>query len=227
MGLNSFLAAGVVSLSGVLAAAPVLAGSYQALCGGTRCTVNVSATEISSPFGSIPTTRVTNWGGGGDSNTSVGTGVATTVLFGPIGLLGFLAKNHDFNFLVNGYNEDGKKTSIQVQFKNDKPARRFVSEMSAVTGLGMGQKRSAAEIKKLESEQGLNDFDTAGGGSGLTLDQAAAKENQLANEQAEVAKASSTGKCWSSYLESNPGMKAWAEANPSMAESTKAKYDDC
>ncbi|AHF62988.1 hypothetical protein Syncc8109_0601 [Synechococcus sp. WH 8109] len=45
---------------------------------------------------------------------SVGTGVATTILFDPLGLLGFMAKNHDFNFIVNGYDNNGKKTTLNV-----------------------------------------------------------------------------------------------------------------
>ena len=82
------IAAGIVVASG----ASAVAGTYEALCGGTKCTVYLSASEIRSPFGSIKPQRVTGWGGGGVSNTSVGTGVATTILFGPIGLLGFMAK---------------------------------------------------------------------------------------------------------------------------------------
>jgi hypothetical protein len=85
-----------------------IAGTYEALCGGTKCTVYVSASEIRSPYGSIKLQRVTDWGGGGDRDTAVGAGIATTILFGPIGLLGFLAKNHDFNFIVNGYDNAGK-----------------------------------------------------------------------------------------------------------------------
>ena len=91
-----------------------LAGSYQALCGGTKCTVNVEPTEITSPYGAIPSSRVTNWGGGGDSSTQVGTGVATTLMFGPIGLLGIMAKNHDYNYIVTGYDKNGKKTTLNV-----------------------------------------------------------------------------------------------------------------
>ena len=33
--------------------------------------------------------------------------------------------------------------------------------------------------------------------------------------------------CWSAYLEKNPAMEQWAEANPGPAEKAKAKYDDC
>ncbi len=131
------------------------AGNYEGLCAGTKCTLNVNPEAISSPYGSIPTGRVTNWGGGGDSTTSVGTGVATTIFFGPLGLLGFLAKNHDFNFVINGYNDQGKKTSMQIQFKSAKPVKRLIQELGMVTGLGMGQKRSAKQIRKNERRSGI------------------------------------------------------------------------
>ncbi|WP_320677325.1 hypothetical protein [Prochlorococcus sp. MIT 1300] len=131
-------------------ASPVFAGDYKALCGGTKCYISVNPEAISSPYGSIPAGRVTSWGGGGDSTTAVGTGVATTIFFGPLGLLGFLAKKHDFNFVINGYDDQGKKTSMQIQFKNAKPAKRFIQEMGMVTGLGMGQRRSAKQIRRNE-----------------------------------------------------------------------------
>ena len=178
-----------------------LAGSYQALCAGTKCTVVVGPDNISSPYGSIPTNRVTNWGGGGDTSTQVGTGVATTVLFGPIGLLGFLAKKHDFNFVVNGYDADGKKASISLQFKNDKPAKRFINEMQQVTQLGMGQTRSAKEILAAESE--------ASALSTGTLEGDAQLQEQNLNNNADLT-ASSNANCWSNYLDQNPAMKEWA-----------------
>ena len=129
-----------------------VAGSYNALCGGMKCNIYISSEVITSPYGSIPTTRVTNWGGGGNSSTSVGTGVATTIFLGPIGLLGFLAKKHDYDFLINGYDQEGKKTSMQFSFKNDKPAKRLINELQMVTELGMGQRRTAEEIRKREKK---------------------------------------------------------------------------
>jgi hypothetical protein len=199
-----------------LLAQPTLAGSYQALCGGANCTIIVSGDQISSPYGSIPTNRVTNWGGGGNSSTQVGTGVATTLLLGPIGLLGFLAKKHDFNFLINGYDQEGKKTSIQLQFVNDKPAKRFINEMQMVTQLGMGQTRSASQIMSNE----VND------GSGIstgTLEGDAAKSTTRIEAKSKKAKSN----CWSNYLDNNPAMKSWAEANPGMAKQNQRKFDDC
>ena len=102
------------------------------------------------PIRSYSPRRVTSWGGAGDSSTSVGTGVATTLVLGPVGLVGFFAKNHDFDFIVSGYNEKGKKNYLQIQFKNNKPAKKFASEMFQVTGLGVGETRSAEEIRTHE-----------------------------------------------------------------------------
>ena len=88
-----------IASSAILLISPVasLAGSYEALCGGVRCSISVSSNGIRSPQGSIPASRIAYWSVNGESSTSVGTGVATTILFGGIGLLGFLAKNHDFD----------------------------------------------------------------------------------------------------------------------------------
>ena len=132
--------------------AAATASEFQALCGGVKCTVSITPELISSPYGQIPPSRVTYWGSSGDSKTSVGTGVATTILLGGIGLLGFLAKNHQYNFTINGFDAEGKKASMQIEFKNDKPAKLLMSELTAFTGLGMGQTRTAEEI--LAAEQG-------------------------------------------------------------------------
>ena len=48
------IAAGAVVMFG----ASAVAGTYEALCGGTKCTVYLSASEIRSPFGSIKPQRV-------------------------------------------------------------------------------------------------------------------------------------------------------------------------
>ena len=120
------------------------------MCGETKCTVNINGRQINTPLGSIPAKRVTQWGLTGKSKTNISTGVWTTVLFGPIGLLGFTAKHSDYNFLVNGYNKQGDKTSLQFKFKNNKPVESLMQEMPMVTGIGMGEIRTALEIKKNE-----------------------------------------------------------------------------
>ena len=152
LGNRAFFKA-VLFFSFITHSSAVFAGNYSALCGGMKCNIFVSPDVITSPYGSIPTARVTNWGGGGESSTAVGTGVATTIFFGPLGLLGFLSKKHDYSFLINGYDEDGKKTSIQFSFKNDKPAKRLINELQMTTQLGMGQTRTAKEIRNAESKR--------------------------------------------------------------------------
>mgnify|MGYP007063890564 CR=1 FL=1 len=66
------------------------AGTYAAMCDRTKCNVYVSGKQISSPFGTIPSTRVTQWGNTGKSKTNISTGIGKTILLGPLGLLGFL-----------------------------------------------------------------------------------------------------------------------------------------
>ena len=85
--------------------------------------------------------------GGGDSKTIIGTGIATTVLLGGIGLVGFLAKNHDYNFTINGFNSEGTQTTIQLQFKNSRPAKRFMQEMPMVTILEWGKREQLLKLK--------------------------------------------------------------------------------
>lgn len=129
----------------------VKASQFEALCGGVKCTIIVNQSEVTSPFGTIPMSRVSYWGNTGESKTSVGTGVATTILFGGIGLLGFLAKNHNYNFYINGFDASGKKLFMEFAFKNDKPAKLLMQELGIYTGLGMGQTRTIEDIQAAES----------------------------------------------------------------------------
>jgi hypothetical protein len=198
---------------------PVHAGQYEALCGGSKCIVIVSPTGVSSLYGTIPAKRVTYWGNSGESKTSIGTGVATTILFGGIGLLGFLAKNHQYNFTVNGFDASGKAVSMQFEFKNDKPAKLLAQELIAVTGLGMGQTRTIEEIKAAESngQQGLGEMPKQSTG----LEPATLRQS---NSSSTV---NASKNCWSSYLNNNPAIKKWAESNPAQAEQNKKRFADC
>jgi hypothetical protein len=108
-----------------------------------------------------------------------------------------------------------------VQFKNDKPAKRFVNEMQLVTKLGMGQVRTAKEIMAVET---IGESESTGTLEGDAKIESALGQSELG--QSEVV-AKPKGNCWSTYLDNNPAMKAWAEANPTMAEQNKKKFDDC
>lgn len=121
----------ILGVASMLALTPAtaLAGTYEALCGGIECTVSVTSKEISSSQGTIPVSRVSYWTINGQSGTSVGTGVATTILFGGIGLLGFLAKKHDYNVTVDGYDAEGKKVAMQFKFINKSPVVAITEEL--------------------------------------------------------------------------------------------------
>ena len=193
----------------------IYAESYQAECmGGAKCTIYISPTIITSPYGSIPPSRVTNWGGGGDSSTSVGTGVATTIFFGPLGLLGFLAKKHDYNIMINGYDQQGKKTSIQFTFKNDKPAKKIIRELQMYTGIGMGQRRTAQEIRNNEKKKKNNIKLGIYKGN---------EENLYENNKNSL----SDKRCWSKYLLENPETKEWEKDNKKLFKDLKNKYENC
>jgi len=203
---NAFMSAALFNIS------PAHAGIYQALCGGTKCTVSVNAEIITSPYGAIPSKRVTRWGGGGDSSTSVGTGIATTLLFGGIGLLGFLAKNHEYQFTISGYDKDGRKTTMQIEFKNDKPAKKLMNELLVVTGLGMGQTRTAAEIRAIES------------GEVIELGPMNKAATLYPKKEHRCARVLHEYDCnYDRYLEANPSIKSWAKANPDLANKERIR----
>ena len=83
------------SISALALQAPVIAGSYEAICStGGRCNVILAAGKITTPSVVIEKDNVLSWvQGGGGSKTDVGMGVATTLLFGLPGIIGFGAKN--------------------------------------------------------------------------------------------------------------------------------------
>ena len=140
-------------MAAMLSPASALAASYEALCGGTECTINVSSIGIRSPQGSIPPSRISYWSINGQSTTAVGVGVATTIIFGPLGLLGFLAKNENYNFTVDGYDAEGRRVAMQFKFKKKEPAKNITEEIMRISGLPMGRQRSIAEIQSIESGQ--------------------------------------------------------------------------
>ena len=214
-----------------------LAGTYQALCNGGKCNVSITGEGISHPDGFMPATRIKSWSAGGSSETDNTTGIITTIAFGLPGLMGFAAKKHDYQFSVSGYDEDGDSMHLSWRFINNKPANRMMSEMPTISGLRRGQRRSIEDIKAIEAAGG--DFAVAkASGSGSRLDDAtnisnkpriassglgSLKENKLDG----IGGPSLPANCWSSYLTSNPAMKQWAEANPSMAAQNKKRFDDC
>jgi len=210
------IAAGLTGAVLALAGASASANTYDALCGDVDCTISVTGESINAPGVSIPTSRVTSWSMGGSSETSVGTGVATTIVFGPIGLLGFLAKNEDYNVSISGYDDEGDKASINFRFKNKKPAKRIASQLPSVTGLAMNETRSKREILALEANR-----DSLGSVDSLNA------SDSLGDSSSLFAKAQPKRNCWTTYLSNNPAMQQWADANPGPAAQNKKRFDDC
>ena len=85
--------------------------------------------------------------------------------------------------------------------------------MQILTKLGMGQVRTAKEIMAAEVSGGVE--------STGTLECDAQAESALG---AQEVKEKPKGNCWSAYLDANPEITAWAEANPSMAKQNKKKF---
>ena len=117
-----------------------------------RVPIEITGEEISSPEVSIPITRVTSWVKSGYSNRRVNTGVTTTIIFGPLGALGFLSKKHRYSFIVKGFDADGKQATIQIDLFKKPDIERLTQELLLITNLTMGEKRSIKQIQKLESE---------------------------------------------------------------------------
>ena len=117
-----------------------------------RVPIEITGEEIISPEVTIPVTRVTSWIKSGYSNRRVNTGVTTTIIFGPLGALGFLSKKHRYSFIVKGFDEDGKQATIQVDLFKKPDVERITQELLLITGLTMGEKRSIEKIRELESE---------------------------------------------------------------------------
>lgn len=198
----------------LISPAAALAGSYEAYCSGAKCTVNISSAGISSAQGSISPSRISYWSINGQSSTNVGVGVATTIIFGPLGLLGFLAKKHNYNFTVDGYDQDGRRVALQFRFKKEEPAKNITEELFKISGLPMGRQRSIAEIKAIESgESPLN-----------------AMSGEIEPALANVQKSRDCGRVlrdfdcnYSAYLDANPSIKQWADLNPELAAKERAR----
>ncbi len=123
-----------------------------------KCTMDfvTNNKKITGPYKSIPTSRVTSWTLTGESKTDVSGKVAATVAFGVIGFLVSDPKKHDYLLVVNGYDLEGKKTFINLRFTDGKQPKKLMTQLPILTGLGMGQKRTLKEIKKIEKE-GMSD----------------------------------------------------------------------
>ena len=188
--------------------------------------INLSKERINTPYGIIPTSRVSNWGGGGKSESDLIMGAGATYLLGPIGLIGFAAKTHDYNYSLTGYDLDGRRLSVRIRFLNKKPAIKFVNEMIEFTQLGMSETRTAKDIKALEAKMRSNDVKWVGDLPLGTLEQGYGNELNSSQDNSSIS-TSKTKQCWSVKLKNSPSLSAWAKANPSLAIKYKSEFSDC
>lgn len=112
---------------------------------------------------------------------------------------------------------------MQIRFQNDKPAKDFAQEMVLVTGLGMGQTRTASDIKELEarvSQEGI---------SAITKPRPYTLEQDYSREKGSRASVGIGLKkeCWSIYLKNNTPIKIWVDSNPVPAQKLKSRFADC
>jgi len=196
----------VGSISALALQAPVIAGSYEAICStGGRCSVILAAGKITTPSVVIEKDNVLSWvQGGSGSKTDVGMGVATTLFFGLPGLIGFGAKKDDYQFSISHVDSSGNVQIESIKFVNNTPANQFMMELMGLTGLSMGAVNEDLQARReqIAAEK--------------------AEEERIANlECGRVLKAYQCS--WGAYLEGNPSVKAWAEKHPEMAEKERIK----
>ena len=82
-----------------------------------RVPIQITGEEIISSDVSIPIIRVTSWIKSGYLKRKVNTGVTTTILFGPLGALGFLSKkNMDTVLLLRGLTQMVNRHQFRLIF---------------------------------------------------------------------------------------------------------------
>ena len=245
---SALAVAGGIALTGLseisLLTTPVAAETFDALCGNSNCTIGVDGRGISGPGGFIPSELVSKWSVGSNSGYHGGKGVAGglggatagavggAVLLGPIGLLGGLiggamagagaGKEFEGYFTVVGYNKEGEKISNSFRFINKKPANRLRTALPAVTGLAMGEERTAEELEVAYANYSQGKSISPDGlpaRLGMAGSVATKAPTPKLQNNATRAKGLPT---WENYLNER-NLAVWAEANPAMAQQLKQK----
>ena len=203
-----------LAIAGTLVPTDSPAGSYSAICeGGGECNVILVNGKINIPGLSIDSDDVISWSQGGKgSQTDIGMGVATTLSFGLLGIIGFGAKKHDYLFHINYLDNSGNGQMATIGFRNNTPAKQFTMEMMGMTGLSMGELNKSAQARLKKNRGNFNDENVQ------------TKTNSISSSNCAVVLRNY--RCsWSKYLEANPGPRAWAEANPDLVPAEKARLN--
>ena len=203
-----------LAIAGTLVPTGSSAGSYSAICeGGGECNVILVNGKINIPGLSIDSNDVISWSQGGKgSRTDIGMGVATTLSFGLLGIIGFGAKKHDYLFYINYLDNSGNGQMATIGFKNNTPAKQFTMEMMGMTGLSMGELNKSAQARLKKNRGSFNDESV--------------RTKSISTSPSNCAIVLRNYSCsWSKYLEANPGPRAWAEANPNLVPAEKARLN--
>lgn len=203
-----------LALAGTLVPAESQAGSYSAICeDGGECNVILVNGKINIPGLSIDSDDVISWSQGGKgSRTDIGMGVATTLSFGLLGIIGFGAKKHDYQFYINYLDDSGNGQMATIGFKNNTPAKQFTMEMMGMTGLSIGELNKSAQARLKKSRGNFND------------ESIQIERNSISSSNCAIVLRDYSCS-WSKYLEANPGPRAWAEANPDLVPAEKARLN--
>jgi hypothetical protein len=203
-----------LAIAGTLVPAESPAGSYSAICeDGGECNVILVNGKINIPGLSIDSDDVISWSQGGKgSQTDIGMGIATTVTFGLLGIIGFGAKKHDYQFYINYLDDSGNGQMATIGFKNNTPAKQFTMEMMGMTGLSIGELNKSAQARLKRSSGNNND------------ESIQTESNSKASSNCAIVLRNYSCS-WNKYLEANPGPRAWAEANPDLVPAEKARLN--
>ena len=141
-------------------------------------------------------------------------------------------KEFEGYFTVVGYNKVGEKISNSFRFINKKPANRLRTALPAVTGLSMGEERTAEELEvayaaysqgKATSTDGLPARLGMNGAVVSATPTKTARKTTAPSFTAQKPSSRSNGaKTWEAYLNER-NLVAWAEANPEVAAQLRQK----
>jgi hypothetical protein len=132
-------------------------------------------------------------------------GVAGTVLFGLPGLILFNTKTHDYQYIIQHFDDRGRIRLNTIRFRNNVPANLFLAELIGFTGLSAGEVNKSAQLLLAK----------------LRLDQ------QQSEKPAVASTCSPSLQPWNCsyarYREANPTVDAWAKANPQLIQAEKVR----
>ena len=255
---NSRIRATIMAFMLLVSDQAAMAGSYDAICGNIECKIKLDGNGLTGPLGYIPANRIAQWhtGGGAIDNTVISVAGATgaavggalaggivtcwTLVLCPVGLLaGGIAggvggaragRSANVQFTIIGYNQAGKKIIQSFNFSNTKPANRMHQELTALSGLRMGELRTVEMIKDLDKTNKLVEHPDGDIGKTHHTKNSTVDTNSLPEYldplYRENMASTKKAECWKQFIQ-KPGMATWINANPKAAQRIKSKYSDC